>query len=63
MLSCRRHALWVKGQGNGGAGTSSASTKSEELARIREWGRDNGFKVSARGRVPQELQDAYAAAH
>lgn len=43
--------------------SSSSSTKSEELARIREWGRENGFKVSSRGRVPQELQDAYAAAH
>lgn len=51
-------------QGNGGGtSTGTGSAKSEELARIREWGRDNGFKVSSRGRVPQELQDAYAAAH
>ncbi|SOC56334.1 histone-like nucleoid-structuring protein Lsr2 [Ornithinimicrobium cerasi] len=46
-----------------GSGTGSASAKSEELARVREWGRENGYKVSSRGRVPQELQDAYAAAH
>ena len=45
----------------GGGGSSSG--KSEELARMREWGRANGFKVSSRGRLSQELQDAYAAAH
>jgi hypothetical protein len=52
-------------QSTGGASNtgSGASAKSEELARVREWGRENGFKVSSRGRVPQELQDAYAAAH
>ena len=44
------------------AGTSS-SARSEDLARVREWGRENGYKVSSRGRVSQELQDAYAAAH
>ena len=45
----------------GAGGTSSG--RSEELAKMREWGRENGFKVSSRGRVSQELQDAYAAAH
>ncbi|USQ76727.1 histone-like nucleoid-structuring protein Lsr2 [Ornithinimicrobium cryptoxanthini] len=44
-----------------GAGGSGASR--EELARIRDWGRANGFKVSDRGRVSRELQDAYAAAN
>lgn len=44
-------------------GSGGGSAKSEELAKIREWGRENGFKVSSRGRVSQELQDAYAAAH
>ena len=34
-----------------------------DLTRFREWGRENGYKVSSRGRVSQELQDAYAAAH
>ncbi len=42
---------------------SGGSAKSDELAKMREWGRANGFKVSSRGRVSQELQDAYAAAH
>ncbi|WP_130012665.1 histone-like nucleoid-structuring protein Lsr2 [Serinicoccus sediminis] len=47
-----------------GAGAASASGgRSDELAKVREWGRENGYKVSSRGRVSQELQDAYAAAH
>lgn len=46
-----------------GGGSTGGSAKSEELAKIREWGRQNGFKVSSRGRVSQELQDAYAAAN
>lgn len=40
----------------GGSGASR-----DELAAMREWGRDNGFKVSDRGRVSKELQEAYAA--
>ncbi|MGD8149205.1 histone-like nucleoid-structuring protein Lsr2 [Ornithinimicrobium sp. Y1694] len=45
------------------AGGGAAAGKSEELSKMREWGRQNGFKVSTRGRVSQELQDAYAAAN
>lgn len=45
------------------AGGATNSGRSEDLAKMREWGRENGFKVSSRGRVSQELQDAYAAAH
>lgn len=48
-------------RGGRSAGGSGASR--EELARIRDWGRANGFKVSDRGRVSRELQDAYAAAN
>lgn len=43
-------------------GTSAGGNK-EELAKIRQWARDNGYKVSDRGRVAQEIKDAYAAAH
>lgn len=44
-------------RGNGSA------TSSEDLSKIREWGRANGYQVSDRGRVSQEVRDAYAAAH
>lgn len=54
-------------RGGGGSaastGTGAGSERAQELAAMREWGRENGYKVSSRGRVPQELQDAYAAAH
>ncbi|MDR0959035.1 MAG: Lsr2 family protein [Propionibacteriaceae bacterium] len=42
---------------------SASATDKEALAAMREWGRDNGFKVSDRGRVSAELQEAYAKAH
>ncbi len=45
---------------NGGGGSGASR---EELARIRDWGRANGYAVSDRGRVSQDVQDAYAAAH
>jgi hypothetical protein len=45
-----------------GAGAPAAGS-SADLTKVREWGRANGYKVSDRGRVSQELQDAYAAAH
>ena len=45
---------------NGGA---SSGASREELAKIRDWGRSNGYSVSDRGRVSQDVQDAYAAAH
>lgn len=45
------------------SGGSASAARSEDLTKVREWGRENGYKVSSRGRVSQELQDAYAAAH
>ena len=48
------------------AGTSSrkpARGSKEDLTAIREWGKENGLTVSARGRVSSELKDAYNKAH
>jgi hypothetical protein len=48
------------------AGTKThkpARSNKEDLAAIREWGKQNGFKVSERGRVSSELKDAYTSAH
>lgn len=33
-----------------------------ELQAIRKWAQENGYTVSDRGRIPQEVQDAYNAA-
>ncbi|WP_435298577.1 histone-like nucleoid-structuring protein Lsr2 [Timonella sp. A28] len=30
---------------------------------IREWARENGFDVNERGRISQEIRDAFEAAH
>ncbi|CAG7843831.1 Nucleoid-associated protein Lsr2 [Pseudoclavibacter triregionum] len=35
------------------------SGKRRDLAEVRVWARANGFKVSDRGRVPQNVLDAY----
>lgn len=44
-------------------GSGGGSNSGTDLSKVREWGRANGYKVSDRGRVPQEVQDAYKAAH
>ncbi|MDI3211751.1 Lsr2 family protein [Arthrobacter sp. AL12] len=47
------------------ASTSAArsSSNKEELQKVRQWAKDNGYDVSERGRVAQTVQDAYRAAH
>ena len=38
-------------------------TPKEDLAAIRDWASKNGYTVSSRGRIAQEIRDAYDAAH
>ena len=40
----------------------TASTR-QRSADIRDWARTQGFKVSDRGRIPEEVEHKYAAAH
>jgi hypothetical protein len=35
----------------------------EQTQAIREWGRKNGWKVGAKGRIPADLLEAYNTAH
>lgn len=64
-------ASWVGAARKTGRGSSTATrskssaggASKEELNAMREWGRANGFKVSDRGRVSREVQEAYADAH
>lgn len=46
-----------------GTRTSAPAAKSDKeyLARIREWAVANGREVNSRGRIKQELKDAYEA--
>lgn len=64
-------AHWIanarRGRGGQGAGTRASSARRArgpgENAVIRAWARENGREVSARGRLPQDLVDAYHAAN
>ncbi|MER7556889.1 exonuclease domain-containing protein [Nocardioides sp. NPDC126508] len=42
---------------------NNASVSSVNPTAVRQWGRENGWELGARGRLPRELIDAYAAAH
>jgi hypothetical protein len=43
--------------------TSSRSKSRTDLAALREWAKNNGHKVSDRGRISADVQKAYDAAH
>lgn len=58
------HARPVSGRGRRAGGSRAASSATGPApAEIRAWARENGFTVPDRGRVSQEVRDAYAAAH
>jgi hypothetical protein len=40
----------------------TASSRDENKA-IRDWALENGYQISERGRIPQNVSDAYRAAH
>lgn len=42
--------------------SSGSGRSKEELAKIRAWAQQNGHEVSERGRIKQEVLDAYDAA-
>lgn len=52
-----------RGRGPGRAAGVPVAANKERLQLIREWGRANGYEISDRGRVAQEIQNAYDEAH
>ncbi|MEV0731832.1 MULTISPECIES: Lsr2 family protein [Polymorphospora] len=46
-----------------GRSTATSSSGRDENRAIRAWAAENGFEVSDRGRIPQEVSDAYRTAH
>ncbi|RNI25194.1 histone-like nucleoid-structuring protein Lsr2 [Flexivirga caeni] len=56
------HARPVRGRARGAMPVRQASGRTD-LNKVREWGRKNGYKVSDRGRVSAEVQEAYARAN
>ncbi|WP_195165883.1 Lsr2 dimerization domain-containing protein [Mycobacteroides abscessus] len=62
------HARRVSGRRRSRGGSSAprrsrASIDREQSAAIREWARKNGHNVSARGRIPAEVVDAFNGAN
>ena len=53
-----RGASRPAGSGRRSNGRGARSDR-EQLQAIREWGRKNGWKVNARGRIPADLLEAY----
>ena len=45
------------------ARTANRPTAKSDLKDVRDWASTNGFTVSTRGRIPANVQEAYAAAH
>lgn len=41
---------------------NGATKRNPDTAAIRKWAKDNGYEVSDRGRIHQDLQDKYYAA-
>ncbi|GIF13102.1 histone-like nucleoid-structuring protein Lsr2 [Actinoplanes teichomyceticus] len=46
-----------------GAAPARTAGSRDENRLIREWAIRNGHKISERGRIPQEVSNAYRAAH
>jgi hypothetical protein len=56
------HARKV-GSGRRTRSSSSSSSSGPSAADVRAWGRENGYDVPERGRIPAELRQAYDAAN
>lgn len=50
------------GRGRAARKTASASGSGASAAEIRVWGRENGYTVPDRGRIPADVRAAFAAA-
>jgi hypothetical protein len=57
------HGRRTGGRRRRGSARNSSRTTAATPAEIREWARNNGWDVPDRGRVAQEVRDAYEAAH
>ncbi len=58
----RKQQARAGGRATGG-GARRGRTDKEQLSKIREWARENGYTVSDRGRIPGNVLEAFQAAH
>ncbi|MDN3481201.1 Lsr2 family protein [Arthrobacter sp. APC 3897] len=52
----------LRGGSSGRSARRESAPRSDNSRMIREWAIANGYKPSARGRISQEIRDAYNAA-
>lgn len=53
----------VRGSAAGKTKARRAGSANGDSGSIRDWARENGYKVSDRGRVPTPIREAYDKAH
>ena len=52
----------LRGGSSGRSTRRETTSRSDDSRKIREWAIANGYKPSARGRISQEIREAYSAA-
>jgi hypothetical protein len=57
------HGRKQSAAGRRGRRPSTTSSSRHSAREVRDWARANGFKVTERGRVAREVQEAFDAAH
>jgi hypothetical protein len=63
VKNCRRSG-GRRGRSSGSTSASSSRPKNDvDIKAVREWAGKNGFELSARGRIPSNVIEAYQAAH
>lgn len=63
VAKARRAQMKATGARTAPAKSSSGTRGNPDTPKIREWAKENNYNVSDRGRIHQEVQDAYYAAH
>lgn len=57
------HARKLGGRSSAGrSGAASRPRRSSDAGLVRAWAKENGYEVSARGRISAEIREAYDAA-
>ena len=57
------HAERTGGRRSTSKAAGRSSGRKQDLGAVREWARSNGYKVSDRGRISAEVQEAYDKAN
>jgi uncharacterized protein (DUF2252 family) len=55
-------ARTVSGRGRRSSRSAKTISSKRDVHRVREWAQASGFEISARGRIPRNVVEAYEAA-